>query len=131
MISVSDLDAVSPELCAEWGEGSAGRGSFAAGGANGEAPVALGRSVPDLAAVCDCDVDAIVGWQVWRGLQADVLIQATVTAVAECLRYVGIFPALDVSAQLRELTAADAARRARCAGLDPLPVPSPIRGVPS
>lgn len=77
----------------------------------------------DVAQVCDCDVDAISGWLVWRALQVDVLVEAGQMAVLQMLSLFGCVPQSALS-ELHRLTAeiaADAAyRTAVDAGIDPL-----------
>lgn len=107
---------------AVWGEEAAGATNPRATGGRGVASSTSGpsQSLPDLdtidttdlGSVCDCDVDALVAWQLQRALQSDALARAAAAAALQCLRAVGILPALDVQAQLRELTAAGAARSA-------------------
>lgn len=46
----------------------------------------------DLLTVCDLDVDALVGWQVWQALRTEAIADAAVAAVAQCLRYIGALP---------------------------------------
>ena len=76
----------------------------------------------EFASVCDCDVNAIAAWQVWRALQADVLVQAGQMAVLRMMAVFGCFPESAVS-ELHQLTAeiaADAASRtAVAAGVAP------------
>lgn len=88
-------------------------------------------SQPDLAAVCDIDVDAICGWQVWRALQAGVLVEAAQNAIYEVLfALVGVTSPLpvdaipDFDAQWRAATAHQAAV---LAGLTPPDRPGPER----
>ena len=102
---------------AVWGEGTAGATNPRAAGGRGVASSTSGQSqsfldfdTVELLSVTDCDVDAVTAWQLRRALQSDVLFEAAAAAARQCLRAVGIFPALDVPAQLRELTAARAAR---------------------
>ena len=101
-----------------WGVETAGVGRVAAGGRGVASPTdGLSQSFPDLdttdlGSVCDCDVDALVAWQLQRALDLDVLVKSATAAALQCIRAAGILPALDVQAQLRELTAAGAARSA-------------------
>lgn len=57
----------------------------------------ISQSLPDLDTadlleVCDLDVDALVGWQVWQALRTEAIADAAVAAVAQCLRYIGALP---------------------------------------
>lgn len=104
---------------AVWGEEAAGATNLRPAGGRGVAASTsrLSQSLPDLdtadlGSVCDCDVDALMAWQLQRALQSDALARAAAAAAMQCLRAAGILPALDVQAQLRELTAAGAARSA-------------------
>ncbi|AON97403.1 hypothetical protein SEA_NYCEIRAE_40 [Gordonia phage Nyceirae] len=75
----------------------------------------------DLAAVCDCDVDAIVGWHVWRALQFDALIEAGIAAVQDLVAMLTVgqpLPPLDSVAEMARATKAEATR---AHGLSPLP----------
>ncbi|UVF60388.1 hypothetical protein SEA_MEYRAN_36 [Gordonia phage Meyran] len=76
----------------------------------------------DLAAVCDCDVDAIVGWYVWRALQVDSLIEAGIAAVQDLVAMltVGTTPVLPLDS-VAELARATKAEATRAHGLSPLP----------
>ncbi|QWY82314.1 hypothetical protein SEA_PHISHY_40 [Gordonia phage Phishy] len=75
----------------------------------------------DLAAVCDCDVDAIVGWHVWRALQLDALIEAGVAAALELVAMVTAGAPISPLGSVAELSRATKAEAARAHGLSPLP----------
>ena len=76
----------------------------------------------EFASVCDCDVDAIAAWQVWRALRVDVLVQVGQTAVLRMLAAFGCLPesALPELHQLIAEIATDAASSFfRQVGVDP------------
>lgn len=76
----------------------------------------------EFASVCDCDVDAIAAWQVWRALRVDVLVQVGQTAVLRMLAAFGCIPesALPELHQLTAEIATDAASSFfRQVGVDP------------
>lgn len=75
----------------------------------------------DLAAVCDCDVDAIVGWHVWRALQVDALIEAGIAAVQALVAMVTVGEPVPPLKSVAEMARATKAEATRAHGLSPLP----------
>ncbi|QBI97725.1 hypothetical protein SEA_DOGFISH_36 [Gordonia phage Dogfish] len=97
-------------------------GAAAPRDAAGRAP----QSFPDLdtdslAAVCDCDVDAIVGWHVWRAIQFDALIEAGIAAVQDLVAMLTVGQSLPPIDSVAEMARATKAETARAHGLSPLP----------
>ncbi len=76
----------------------------------------------EFASVCDCDVDAIAAWQVWRAIRVDVLVRVGQDAVLRMLAMFGCLPASALP-ELHQLTAEIAADAAssffRQVGVDP------------
>ncbi|WPH57926.1 hypothetical protein SEA_RAYTHEFIREFLY_49 [Gordonia phage RayTheFireFly] len=94
MIAVSDQEAA---------------GSLAgAAVAEGKAADCAVQSFPDLdtadlLAVCDLDVDAVVGWQVWQALRTEAIANAAISAVTQLLRWIGAPPSEADQAKLSAL----------------------------
>lgn len=83
----------------------------------------------EFAAVCDCDVDALAAWQVWRAIRVDVLVRVGQDAVLRMLATSGCLPASAVP-ELHQLTAEIAADAAssffRHVGVDDPASPSAL-----
>lgn len=78
--------------------------------------------------MCDLDVDAICGWQVWRALRADVLVGAVQNAVYEmCFTLIGFTGPLTLPDFDAEFRASVAHHAAALAGLTPPDRPGPER----
>ncbi|QPX61744.1 hypothetical protein SEA_BUNKER_41 [Gordonia phage Bunker] len=81
------------------GEEAAGGTNPHGAGGRGVAVVdsPISQSLPDLDTadlleVCDLDVDAVVGWQVWQALRTEAIATAAISAVTQLLRWVGAPP---------------------------------------
>lgn len=81
------------------GEEAAGGTNPHGAGGRGVAVVdsPISQSLPDLdtadlLTVCDLDVDAVVGWQVWQALRTEAIANAAISAVTQLLRWFGAPP---------------------------------------
>lgn len=120
-------------VAAPFGEGSVGAAAAAEGLSDVRPPRSL-LDEPDWLAVCDIDVDAICGWQVWRALQADFLVEAATRAVYGLLSVYGVLsptppavPLVVVPELGAKVRASTARHMAALAGLTPPDCPGPER----
>ncbi|AZV00766.1 hypothetical protein SEA_KIKO_42 [Gordonia phage Kiko] len=112
-MTVSDQEAAGPS--------GAGAAVF-----EGKAADRLAQPFPDfdtvdLLAVCDLDVDALVGWCVWRTLQADALIESSIRVALQLIGEWTCLPELTEEAVFGDLPQRLATDLARTHGLSTTP----------